>query len=258
MLFLLFSAVPVEAVDSWPEVKSKHFIVKYELSKDKRLAEKILHRSERAYKRISSEIGYKRYTKFWTWDDRVKIVLFKDKKTFSRETGQPDWSRGYAARHSYLVNARAIVTYKQEKGFFEELLPHEISHLIVHDFVGFDKKVPMWFDEGIAQLPEEKRIPQADRIMRKFVSRGKYIPFDILMRYDIRWETDPLRVAIFYAQSLSIVNYLIKKYGSRSFGNLCSGFKSGKTMDEALKDAYSGIIHSMKDLEKRWLRYMKW
>ena len=241
----------------WEEEKGKHFIVKYPSDKSASWAREILRQAEVYYEKIAAEIGYARYRNFWTWENRVIITIFPDQKTFIEMTGQPDWSRGGAAGHRELLNSRSIISYPQEGRFIEEILPHEISHLILWDFVGFNKRLPVWFEEGVAQLQEKDKIELANMAMKRLVATDEFIPFDVLFRIDIREETDPLKVTIFYLESFLIVDFLIKKYGSESFGRLCRNLRDGKKFEDALAAAYILKINSISDFEKKWLRYMK-
>ena len=240
---------------AWQELKDKHFVVYYQDKDDYDVAKILLREAEAYYQKIGAQIGYTRYADFWTWEDRAKILLFHSQKSFVETTGQPPWTGGYADRDTYLFNSRVIVTYKQEQKFLDGLLPHEISHLILRDYIS-DHQIPMWFDEGVAQLQEPAKKEVADRIMRTLVGKGAYIPFAILMVWDIRREKDTQKVQTFYAQSLSVVEFLVETYGGDSFSRLCRYLRDGKEFEDALKAAYSNTLPSIEDLEHKWVTRM--
>jgi len=241
----------------WKEVKGKHFIIQYPVSVGTSWARRVLSASERYYDKIASQIGYARYQNFWTWNERVKVLIYPDKATFSQETGQPAWSRGGAGRDAGLTHSRHIVTYKQEEGFLDGVLPHEISHLIIRDFIGSTRAVPLWLDEGLAQLYDGSKRAIARQIMREAVRQGRYLSFTTLLTQDIRTEHDETKVRIFYAQSISVIDFLIQSYGNNKFGQFCRYLKNGKTLEEALRATYTSFINSIADLEKRWVEYMQ-
>lgn len=243
------------AAGQWQELKAEHFIAYYNFKEDLPNIQLILRKAEEYYKRIAEQIGYSRYSNFWTWEDRAKIIIFPDQQTFIRNTGQPAWSAGYSGRDSELFHSRIIVTYRQEQDFLYGLLPHEIGHLILHDFVGFDTPVPLWFDEGVAQLQEINKKDLANQFMRPLAQQKHHVPFPVIMNWDIRKESDTAKVKIFYAQSLSMVDFMIKNYGSSAFGNLCRNFKEGKNMEGALRAAYASSIDSLNAFERRWAEY---
>lgn len=240
--------------ETWYEDKDKHFIIHYTENSDRDWARRVLRRAEKYYNSIADEIGYTRYHKFWTWEDRVHIVAFKDKETFTEKTGLPEWSRGGATRDLNLFQTKVIVTYKQEDGFLDGVLPHEISHLILKDFIGFDRDIPIWFDEGVAQLQEEEKRNKADYLMRDFIKEGKYIPLPQLMHYDVRRSDDPKVVGLFYVQSISVINFMISRYGSTRFGQMCRYLRDGQDFTEALKKSYISLLDSLEELQEKWIK----
>ncbi len=243
-----------DRTDSWANLKDKHFIVYYEVKEDESLARLVLRNAEDYYEKIANQIGYARYSNFWTWDERAKIIVFSSQEAFMRETGQPAWSKGGSSgRDLRLLQSRVIITFRQEEDFLDGLLPHEIGHLILRDFVGFNTKLPLWFEEGVAQLQEKGKKERVAGVIKTIVKGKERIPFDILMNLDIRKEEDSKKVSIFYAQSLSIIDFMIRSYGSSNFGTFCRSLKSGHGWQEALPLSFSTFIHSMDDLEKKWL-----
>ena len=62
----------------------------------------------------------------------------------------------------------------------------------------------------------------ADKMIKEAVRSNAYIKFDQFMAMDVRRERNLTKAKLFYAQSVSVVEFLIKKYGSRAFGQLCN------------------------------------
>jgi len=240
---------------SWGEIKEKHFVIYYEAKNDKAVAENLLRKAEEYYRKIGDDIGYSRINKMWTWDDRVQIFLFASQASFLANTGQPEWSTGYADRDSRLFKSKTITTFKQENDFIDGLLPHEISHLILHDFIPDQSRIPVWFDEGVAQLQEKNKRLMARDIMRTLTSRKQHIPLAQLVQWNIRGERDPRKAQIFYAQSLSVVDYLVTAYGIDAFGRLCRQLRDNKNFEAALVSAYPGIFKDVQDLERKWVLF---
>lgn len=237
--------------------KGKHFVVLYSGEEQKSWAREILRAAEQYYTKIASKIDYARYNNFWTWGDRVQIIVYPDQDSFIKESGMPAWSKAGAYREKDALAQRKIITYKQEEHFNDGILPHEISHLMLRDFIGDESKIPVWFDEGVAQIQEKERKIQANYLMRNLIAAGQYIPLDQLFSFDIRREKDPTKVAFFYAESVTIVLFLMDRYGSDSFGRLCHAMQDGSSFEEALTAAYPLRISSISDLGKKWLRYMQ-
>lgn len=256
ILLFFFNFVSSDAVE-WHEISDKHFVIYYRDKDQESWIREVLRSAERYYTSIANDIGYARYTHFWTWDDRAKIYIYPNQDAFVSETGLPQWSSGGALRDKKLVDSKFIVSYMQENGFIDGVLPHEISHLLLRDFIGFDQDIPLWFDEGVAQLQEKNVLLKAEYVMRQFVQQGAHVPFELLIKHDIRGEDDPKNVLLFYGQSVSIIHFMIKNYGSDRFGRLCGLMKDGRDFKSALQGAYTNIIKDVNDLEKKWLSYMK-
>lgn len=273
-LAVLCSAVWVKmtfAVD-WQESKSDHFIVYY--TQDAKFAKDVLDKAEIDYKNIATDLGYPRYSEFWTWDKRVKIYIYPDHKSFIKATDQPEWSHGMAE-----YNTKRIVSFSWSQDFLESLLPHEMAHLIFRDFVGFKGEVPLWLDEGVAQWAEEDKRADMKRSIRQLYDDDtllslkdmmKHSPMEvrgqprtfILTTMTKKGEKAPLIlgsdnfVNIYYLQSFSLVGFLIDKYGSGSFADFCRQLRDGKSLEEAMQFAYPARLRNLNDLETEWRRYI--
>lgn len=242
----------------WQEKKSEHFVIQYQKSSDYMWAGSVLRQAENYYRIIADQIGYQRYKKFWTWEDRVRIIIYPNQETFSRETNQPAWSKGGVIRDKKLFLTKTIISFKQEDNFLDGVLPHEISHLVLRDAIGFDKPIGIWFDEGMAQLQEKSKREIAKEFMRRYLVKNKPIPLNVLLTKGIRLEIDPIKVSLFYAQSISVVDFLMTKYGRYKFSELCRNLREGKNFQQALKSSYPVTFEKIGDLEKKWLSYMNY
>ncbi len=238
---------------SWKQVAGDHFLVYY--LQDEGFAKEVSSMAERYYQRIASELGYPRYSAFWTWDNRVKIYIFPDHASFLRATGQPEWSQGLAE-----YSTKRIFSYAWSEGFTESLLPHEIAHLIFRDFIGFKGQVPLWLDEGVSQWAEEPKRRAVKEVMRRFLSEGKLLSLSAMMKLDVRelpaGKGHEELIDVFYVQSVSLVGFLIERYGSLSFAEFCRGLRDGKGVEEALRAAYPDHVRSLDEFEKEWRGYI--
>src|SRR3989338_3719211 len=151
-MFLVFVLVFLTAYRSafatgWNELKGDHFIVYYQT--DEKFARDVAHNAEKYYNRIADDLGYPRYSNFWQWDKRAKVYIYATDKLFREATGEAQWSHGVA-----IYSKKEIHTFIKSENFLDGLLPHEITHLIFRDFIGFEGEAPIWIDEGIAQWEE--------------------------------------------------------------------------------------------------------
>jgi len=253
--FILFSifyfpfSIKTTQAEEWQEIKSEHFIVFFQEDQD--FAKDVSRQSEIYYKRIASELGYQRYSGFWTWDHRVKIIIYPDRKAFLKATGQPSWSEGVA---KYVE--KEIASYAWSDGFLKMLLPHEMAHLIFRDYVGFKGEVPLWLDEGVAQWMEPHKREMIKTVIGRLAETGKLLSLNQMMTLDVRKSNDPDFVQIYYVQAVSLVGFLITKYSASRFTNFCRQLRDGKTIEDSLRFAYPISIRSIEELEEKWKKYI--
>jgi len=256
----------------WQETKSDHFIVYF--TQDRKFAQDVLDKAEVYYKRIATELGYPRYSEFWMWDKRVKIYIYPDHQSFIKATNQPEWSHGMAD-----YRTKQIISFTWSKNFLESLLPHEMAHLIFRDFVGFKGEVPLWLDEGVAQWEEEAKRHEMKNMVKQLYKEDTLLSLRDMMKLKLMEIKDMKRtyilstltkkgesaslilgtdnlVSIYYFQSVSLVGFLIEKYGSDSFAAFCRQLRDGKSLDEALRFAYPTHIQSINELELKWREYI--
>lgn len=249
---LSIAAGPAEAVN-WQESKGRHFIA-YHVKADKPFAGKVLKKSEGYYKSIPKKLGITRYSNFWTWDNRVKIYIYSDRATFLNETGTPVWARALAN-----YKKKEIKSYKGHSGtpFVDGALPHELAHLVLRDFIGLTRKVPLWLDEGVAQMMEMGKAGRAKRYVRKLLDTDNFMSVGTLTKLNIYRVRDKQLVDMFYMEACSLVNFLVEEFGADKFYRFCCEIRDGESMDDALKKAYSGSIRRVDELDEKWKKYLR-
>jgi len=247
LIALLACATDAWAVE-WDVYKSKHFVIQHRASE--RLAAEVARRAEGYYDTILQDLGYRRSGNFWLWDNRVTITLYPSRRAFTDGTQSPEWAAGKASLHN-----REISSYATSTEFLSVLLPHELTHFVFVDFIGFESEAPLWLHEGVAQWEEEGSRLGLRAQVRLSVAAGRFIPLRTLMALDVR-NVDSRGVAtMFYAQSASLVGYLIEQHGSRRFGKFLRQIRDGKGFEEALGFTYSSRFRTIDKLEERWRRH---
>jgi len=242
-LVLLPWMVMASSTQDWQVVKSPHFLVMH--VGDEVFAQSVSEKAEGYYSTIAADLGFTRYQNFWIWDNRVKILVYPTAQAFSDACQAPVWAIGRAS-----ISRHEIASYQQSgPGFLTSLLPHEMSHLILSDLIG-QALVPLWLTEGFAQWEQDGR-KSSGRVP------GPWFKLKYLMIADIRQDTNQERVAIFYAQSASVVGFIINTYGGASFGAFCKALRDGKTVEAALAATYSPDLSSLDALEQKWLNSLR-
>lgn len=235
-----------ERDDGWIKYKSDHFIICYHQGLSDEYVKDFSRKCEDYYYLITKRLGFNRYD-FWLWEDRTKIYIFKTKEDYIKTTNRPMWSGG-----SVHIKTKEINTFYSEINFFDGLLPHELAHIILREFIGLKARVPLWFEEGVACANEQESYLKYLLVTKGFVEKGLYlsiVDMDKITGKDIRV------ASIFYGTSASIIIYLLEEYKSESFVEFCRGLRDGLGFYEAMGKIYG--IKNAEELNTKFLEFMK-
>lgn len=232
----------------WNVEKSSHFIVYYKEAPED-FIKQVIASSENYYQRIASDLGFNRYN-FWLWDERAKVYIYNNILDYQKATGKPAWSGGNVS-----VRGKIISSFPYAHDFFETVLAHEMGHIIFREFVGFDNyAVPLWLDEGVASYQEKSRYSQADTLVRKAIESGKFIPLEKLTPFGEQFSMPTDTAQLFYTESFSAVDFLIKKFGKDKFVTFCQNLRDKKSLDSALASNYS--FSDVGQMQEAWKKYL--
>jgi len=244
---LLSARADVSAEDTWNIEKSTHFLVHYKKAPVEFIA-KVIMRAEAYYDKIADDLGFRRMN-FWLWDNRALIYIYDSAAQYQQETGEPPWSAGAAAPRRKIIHS-----FAGAPGFLETVLPHEIGHIIFREFVGFDNPgVPVWLEEGVASYEQSERFLRADAIVRDAKARGTFIPYERFSQARPQMLGDERSVSVFYAEAISIVDYMLKEFGKESFVGFCQNLRDYKNLDRAVALAFSPLANA-RELFQLWER----
>ena len=93
------------------------------------------------------------------------------------------------------------------------------------------------------QISIREMLPDEEREVRLLYKRSLGSSFPV----------DPEQASLAYAQSLSIVSYLVETYGWAKVRELLTTFKEGSTYDKALQKVYG---FGTDGLEELWRSYI--
>ncbi|MCJ7515464.1 MAG: peptidase MA family metallohydrolase [Dehalococcoidia bacterium] len=131
-------------------------------------------------------------------------------------------------------------------------LGHELGHMMTHQitFSPYGAILPTWLDEGLAMYAEGKPDPYLESVLQKAIAQHNLIsvrslasPFSAL----------PAEAYISYAESQSLVEFLIQNYGKDKMLQLLNLFKEGNTYDDALIEVYG---FDQDGLDTLWQKYI--
>jgi Peptidase MA superfamily len=128
------------------------------------------------------------------------------------------------------------------------VIPHELTHLVFNTAVQNPYHFPpRWLNEGLAVYLSQG-YDSADRGAVEGAARdGSLMPLDALIG---QFPTTADRFSLAYAESVSSVDFLVRKYGRSTLVALVRSYAGGLSDDEAFKGAL-GV--NVGDFEKAWL-----
>lgn len=249
MTSLFFGILQAQENVEWNIEKSTHFIVYYKHAQ-KTFVDELIVQAENYYNKIADDLGFRRFD-FWLWENRAKIYIYDDMEDFHASTGFVTWSAGLA-----ITKVKTIHTYPYAKGFFETILPHELGHIVFREFIGFDNQlVPVWLDEGVASSFEKGRAALAGKIIKPAIADDTFIPIQNLTMLNPQLMQDNQKVNLFYAESISIIHYLIKEFGKDNFIIFCQRIRDGKNLAESLRSTYN--FNNLDELNISWKKFVE-
>lgn len=248
--FVFFSSLCFAQVTQllWEVKKSEHFNIYYR-GVSVQYVDEVIKKSEACYRDITQELGFTRYSDFWTWDKRAKIYIFSNKDEYVKITNQPVWS---AAGTN--IFTREIYGYMGMDNFFDIILPHELGHIIFREFVGNKKRLPVWLDEGISSYLEKDYRQDRLVVAKVLIKTASFMQIPELGRMKRGGIFMP---DIFYAEAASIIEFLLRTYGKDKFVEFCRklrDLRSDQKWEVALKQVYK--FDSVEDLNKAWMQFL--
>ncbi|NQS99740.1 MAG: hypothetical protein HQ595_01540 [Candidatus Omnitrophica bacterium] len=248
---ILFNLIALTLADAyqlesdWNEYKSEHFIIRYHSSIPNRYIREFTRTCERYYRLIAERLGFKRFD-FWSWENRGRIFVYGSREEYLAGSGQAKWSAA-----SVHVQQKLISTYYFAEDFFDQYLPHELSHIVLREFVGARVKLPLWFEEGVPSANEDNCYLRYLLVAKGLVEKSEFIP---VAQLEAMGRAALKKHQLFYATSASIVIFLLEDYSTDNFVRLCRSLRDGSSFYGAMNKAYR--IRDAEDLNNKFLAYL--
>ena len=205
---------------------------------DDSFAQELMDACEEGLARLTSDIG--------TYPKRpIKIYIYASARDLQGAMIFPmEWTGGVAFTEFGII---AIGVSPSGLDWGKRALVHELTHLVVHQatFSPYGE-LPTWLDEGLAMYNEGELGPSFRFRLDKAISEDKLISVRSLCS---PFSAEPEKAYISYAESYSLVEYLLDNYGQDRMLNLLTLLKQGTTYDEALTKVYGFDIDG---LDARW------
>jgi len=184
----------------------------------------------------------------WSREKRVFVFFTGNQDTYQRLTGRPAWSAGAAS-----LTERKIYLFKSDEAM--GILAHELTHIYFDSFFSSEIQSPLWLSEGIATyIQSERGYSNPDWLARNLamLEKGGGFKLSDLVRIENMQGADEENVRLWYAQSYSVVRFLIKLKAGDAFYQFCKKLKGGMPTHRALYQAYGMPYNRLSSLEYAW------
>ena len=179
----------------------------------------------------------------------ARIYVYADARDLQGAMIFPqEWTGGVAFTR-YGIIAIGIAPENLEWG--KRATTHELAHLVIHQMT-FNpyNDLPTWLDEGLAMYAEGELEAGYIDFLEKAMAENNLI--------SVRSLSSPFsaygeQAILSYAQSYSLVEFLISSYGQEKMLELLNTFSEGSSYDGALEKVYG---FDMDGLDTLWRDYV--
>ncbi|MFC2058049.1 peptidase MA family metallohydrolase [Chloroflexota bacterium] len=209
--------------EQWTEDKVSLFW--YQGSRD--FAQGLFDATYEALDRLAQDVGV-------YLEQPVKIYIYASPSDLKGALIYPEeWTGGLVFIDYGII---AIGVPPGDLAWGKRALAHELCHLVIHQMT-FNPygDLPLWLDEGLAGYAEGAFRSEYQYLLDKAVSEGSLISVQSLSS---NFPADSGEANLSYAQSYSVVEFLIRDYGKERMLQLLDVFKEGSSYDKALMEVY--------------------
>ena len=190
-------------------------------------AQELMDTAHEALGRLADDIGV-------SLEQPVTLYIYANSSDLQGALVYPqEWTGGVAFTGYSII---AIGISPGDMGWGKRATAHELGHMVVHQAVfGPFGDLPTWLDEGLAMDAEgDLRSDLADRFDWGIANDALFSVQSICSSFP----TDAEEAALCYAESYSLVQFLLDQHGRENLLALLDVFKAGSSYDDALLEVY--------------------
>jgi hypothetical protein len=205
-------------------------------------AEALLEAGEAALVRLHQMTGV-------TVEEPVKIYIYASSDDMQEATlFAPDWSGGRA----FPWNSAVIIGVAPSNlDYGLDTMAHELAHVVIgHYTFSCVDSTPGWIDEGLAMRTEGELEPYYQGILQDAVDSNALLSVREIGQI---FSADPDLARLSYAESYSLVTYLLETYGDEPMLQLLDRFRQGESEDRALQAVYGFDRDGLEVVWREWL-----
>ena len=199
----------------------------------------VLNSAQETVDRLSEEFGV-------DVEHPLRIWIYASKKDFdgTLAANSQEWAAGAAYPDLQLILAVIPPDRPSELG---RIIPHEVSHQLLALATDNPYNAPAtWLDEGFAVSNQTNGSSHMARLVATAKREGRLLPLTSL---DTAFPFDPTDAGLAYAESFSVVTYLVDTYGDAAVAAIAAAYRTGSTHDDAVR---AGTGRDIAQLDREW------
>jgi hypothetical protein len=209
---------------------------------DKSFARETMAAAQQAMARLAEDTGA-------YLEKPAKIYIYVNSQDLQGAMIFPqEWTGGVAFTRYGTI---AIGIAPNNLAWGRRAIAHEIAHLVIHQMtLNPYGDLPTWLDEGLAMYAEGPLEPKLVALLNEAAAENKLISARSLSS---PFSAHAEEAVLSYAQSYSLVDFLISSYGPDKMLELLNTFREGSSYDGALSRVYG---FDMDGLNTLWRDYI--
>jgi hypothetical protein len=222
----------------WQEISTDQVTVFF-YNGDEEFSRTILESAQSTIDRLQTDFTVER-------SRNIRIWVYDSKSDFqgSQAPNSQEWIAGTAYPELQVILAVLPSGNSSEVG---RIVPHEISHQVLYQATRNPFNVPpTWFDEGMAVSAQASGNEDFPALVERAAEDGRLFSVRSLTS---EFPYDPADATLAYAESYSIVQFIINRWGNEGIAAVLDAYKLGVSHDEAFMTAL-GV--DMTELDRLW------
>ena len=227
---------------SWQTAALPHFYVHYQ-PVDASVAKQIISRAEPIFQTISDDLGFAPPRK-------IAAYLCPTAECFRQRqpspNAVPEWAVGVAYPELNRVILRSALRPDEGRINPVDVFTHEVAHIVLEQALAPRGGAPRWLSEGFAMYHAREWTLAGQRVIEETTLRKTFLPLNVLMN---SFPADEHAARVAYAQSFSLVAFMLNEYGQVIFHKFIRRLQAGDDVNAALLHS-AGV--SLARFEMEW------
>lgn len=185
-------------------------------------------------------------------EEVVRVYIFPSADDMQTATlFAPDWSGGIAFAEYRTVLAGVS---PDSLTWGREVVAHELTHVLIGVYAfSCVSGMPIWLNEGLAMYAETSVGTSHNAEYNRLNDAVEDDTLLSVREVSSIFSNDPDLARQAYAQSLSLVQYLIDEYGQEKMLAFLDAFRDGYSQDQALSQVYGLDQDSLNNVWREWI-----